>query len=125
MSSLTQMWASLGVAFHSDSTKVSTSPEEGIISFLKSGEFPKDRILLPLILGWLKENSKIVHVERLKNLSIHLSDFEAALLGVMAKKCVQNKDHRWNSIIKFVKEKIGEKIFEEGLHNLDMKVECE
>lgn len=114
MNNLARMWASLGVTFFAESTEIPTSPEEGIIAFVRSGEFPKDKTMMPLVLGWLKEYSRLVHVERLRNLSDDLSDFEMAVLGVLAKKCVGQKDLRWGTIVKKAKEKIDGKKFVDG-----------
>ena len=114
MNKLARIWASLGVAYYADPTEIPSTPEDGIIEFLKSGEFPEDKKMMEIILGWLEENSKLVHVERLKNLSKALSEFEMAVLGAIAKKCAANGDHRWNVIVKTAREKVGEKRFSQG-----------
>lgn len=107
MSSLAEVWTSLGVAFHSRASEISFSPEDGIIKFLKSGEFPEDKKMISLIIEWLRLYSKVVHVERLKNYCGNLTDLELAILGGLAKKCISFGDHRWSIIIKTVQKKIG------------------
>jgi hypothetical protein len=101
---LRDQWASLGVAFNSKSSLV-CDPENALINFLNSGEFPEDRKMITLILAWLKEYSNFVHIERLKSQIDSLGSFELAVLGGLALKCVQFGDFRWRTIISFVKKR--------------------
>lgn len=94
---LRDSWASLGVNFTKMSAK-DFSPEEALIMLVQSNEFPEDKKMMSLALGWLKNYSTLVHVERLKNMSKDLSPFEMALLGGIASKCVANGDFRWKKI---------------------------
>jgi hypothetical protein len=72
---------------------------------LKSEEFPEDRKMISLILAWLKEYSKFVHIERLKALTKTLGSFELAILGALAMKCIAFGDYRWKTIINLVKKR--------------------
>lgn len=101
---LRDQWTSLGIAFNSKNNVVS-DPETAIISFLKSNEFPDDRKMISLILAWLKENAKLVHIERLKSLTENLGSFELAILGAISLKCKKNGDLRWQTIIEKVKKR--------------------
>lgn len=96
---LRDSWASLGVAFYASSDSFA-SPEEALIQLVQSGEFPEDKKILTLALTWLKEHSKLVHIERLQNHFNHLANQEKVLLGAIAQKCVQAGDHRWKKIAK-------------------------
>lgn len=107
MSNLAEAWTSLGVAYHSKSSEIPSSPEEGLYIFLKSGEFPEDKKMIAIIIEWLRQYSKIVHVERLKNYCPKLTDLELAILGGLAKKCISFGDHRWKIILKIVHKKLG------------------
>jgi len=111
---LRDQWKSLGVAFNSSSNIIS-DPETAIIAFLDSKEFPNDRKMISLILAWLKEYSKFVHIERLKNLIENLGSFELAVLSGISEKCIQFGDFRWRSIIKYViKKNTGNPVFDIG-----------
>lgn len=80
-------WASLGIAFNAIPTE-SVDPETTLILFLSSGEFPEDKKMMGLILLWLQHFSKLVHVERLKNLTKDLGALELALLGAISQICI-------------------------------------
>ncbi len=97
-------WASLGVAFNSQ-RNLTSDPETAIVSFLNSKEFPDDRKMISLILAWLKENSHLVHIERLKSYIEDLGSFEAAVLGSISLKCKNYGDLRWQTIIDLVKKR--------------------
>lgn len=104
-------WASLGIAFNFNAETIS-DPESALIAFLKSGEFPEDKKIISLILAWLKENSNLVHIERLKTLIDDLGSFELAILGAIALKSRNFGDFRWKTIIDFVKKRnTGKPIF--------------
>lgn len=100
MNNLSAKWASLGVAFYEE--PIQSSPEEAIIDFLKSGEFPEDKKMIGIVLMWLKNYSNLIHVERLKKMSGDLNAFELAILGGIAKKVSSWGDSRWKAIEKSI-----------------------
>jgi len=109
MDNLSAKWASLGVAFYKD--PIQSSPEEAIIDFIKSGEFPEDKKMIGIVLMWLKSYSSLVHVERLKKMSADLNAFELAILGGIAKKVSSWGDSRWKAIEKMISTKNSKNVF--------------
>lgn len=113
MDKLSAKWSSLGVAFYGPS--ILTSPEEALIEFLKSNEFPDDKKMISIVLMWLKNYSALVHVERLKNMLNDLNAFELAVLGGIAKKTSSFGDLRWKMIERIVQKKNSSSVsFKQG-----------
>jgi hypothetical protein len=94
---LRDSWASLGVAFSNRST-IKYAPEEAILFLITSGEFPEDKKLTEMTLTWLRDHSRLVHVERLQNLIKDCDKKQLAFLGAIASKCLTFGDHRWKKI---------------------------
>ena len=98
-------FASIGVAFYNE-VDPTVSPEDAIISFLLSDDFPKNKRLMGLLLVWLKEFSKYVQVEYLKHEMTQLNYTQIATLGAIATKCVEFKDFRWRNLEATCRKKI-------------------
>ncbi|MBI3534355.1 MAG: hypothetical protein HY072_02555, partial [Deltaproteobacteria bacterium] len=63
--------------------------------------------MLKLILAWLREYRELIHVERVKALSVNLSPINLAWLGGIALHQANEGDLRWRVIIRLVEKKLG------------------
>lgn len=117
---LRDQWSSLGIAFASKSANL-VDPETALIGFAKSHEFPRDRKMMGLILLWLNEFSKLVHVERLRLMANDLLPDEVAVLGGIANKCVANGDLRFGTLVTLAKTTGGGHALADTDSYLEMK----
>ena len=102
------IWATLGISFQVEQEQLS-APEEAILQTIRYGQFPKDRKLFSLMLLWLEKYSEYIHVERLHRMIKELPSHELALLGGLCLKVrKQKKDHRFDSPLKKIRERLGE-----------------
>ena len=106
MNKLVEMWASCGITF-SGSFDQEYSPEEAIIATIQHGLFPKDRKMFAMMLLWLTKHHRYVHVERLKNMLVDLNMAELSVLAGLALKMLNQKDHRWKAIVRYVDKRRG------------------
>ncbi len=120
MNNLSAQWASLGITFSVKSEL--TSPEEALLSLIKSGEFPEDKKMLSLAIMWLNEYSNLVHIERLKNMSLNLTAFEKAVLCAISKKMTTKGDLRWAIILKKYSKELKNVKFDIGNDSVIIKM---
>jgi hypothetical protein len=106
MDKLVAMWSSLGITF-AGSFDREYLPEEAMIATIQHGLFPKDRKMFSIMLLWLTKYHRYIHVERLKNMLGDLNMVELSLVAGLAVKMLNQKDHRWKSIIRYVDKKRG------------------
>jgi hypothetical protein len=101
-------WSGLGITFQENSPEY-CSPETVILETIRYGNFPKDRKFFGLLLLWLQEYSEYVHVERLQRMLKGLPSHELALLGGLVVK-IRNvkKDYRFDSLLKKIRNLLGE-----------------
>lgn len=111
---LRDAWASLGIAFNTQTEMNPIDPESALIALVQSKEFPEDKKMLSLALLWLKHYSKLVHVERLKTLAKKLLPSELAILGGIASKCVASGDYRFKIIARLAEQNLKKKNFAIG-----------
>jgi len=105
---LRDLWKSLGVAFEVGEIKFLVPPEEIILATISSPEFPENKQMIRLMLGWLRLYKEFVHLERLKALAPKSNAYALAVLGGVAQKQAEQGDHRWKTIAKVVKKVLAE-----------------
>ena len=105
---LRDLWKSMGAAFEAGEIELPVPPEEIILSTVSSPEFPRNKQMIRLMLGWLAMYRELIHVERLKTQSPKLDARSLAVLGGVAHKQA-GQDHRWKAIVRLVEKRLGDK----------------
>ncbi len=120
---LRDQWKAMGAAFEAGRIGFVDSPEEIILATVTDPEFPRNKQMIRLMLGWLAIYRELIHVERLKTINELFDPHALAILGGIAEKQVKEGDHRWKVIRKQVVERLRGKSLEDAPADPDIQIE--